>query len=270
MIKKRYVDVAEGQIHCRIQTEGTGLPLILLHMTPATSESYESLMLELAGKVPTIAIDTPNYGESFRTSREPSIPYIANIILEALDALSVQRFHVFGHHTGASIALELAHAHPERTMSATLNGICSVEPAEGEELIKAYAFPNPIDARGGHIMRAWTRMLSLEPAHIDYPAEIRHRDLVAFLHAGEDWSWGYRAVFLDYVPSKMETVTRPIFFVIGRHDGAWPLHMREVERCPHFPSHVSQEHGLFYAETAASDLAPRLVAFMQKAETEHQ
>lgn len=266
MIRKGYVDTAGGQVHYRREEDGSGPPLVLFHMTPATSESYEGLMAALAGKVPTIAIDTPNYGESFRTTREPSIEYIGEVILEALSALGVERFHTFGHHTGASIALQLACAAPERTISATLNGLCSVTPEEGEAAIRDYAWPNPIDPRGGHIMRAWTRMLSLEPVHIPYPAEIRHRDLIAFLQAGEDWSWGYRAVFRDDAPGKLDQVARPIFFVSGRHDGAMPMHMREVERCPQFPSFVHEEYGLFYAENAPDDLAMRLIAFMREAE----
>jgi hypothetical protein len=66
------------------------------------------------------------------------------------------------------------------------------------------------------------------------------------------------------VPTKLDNVTRPIFFVIGRHDGAWPMHMREVERRPQFPSFVNEEYGLFYAESAPG--APRLIASMRGGE----
>lgn len=268
MINKGYVDTTDGQIHYRALLEGSGPPLILFHMTPANSQSYESVMLELAGKVPTIAIDMPNYGESFRTSREPTISYIGDIIIESLDALGVDRFHTFGHHTGASIALELAHTRPSRTISAALNGMCLMDAVEGQEMIDTYAFPNPIDPRGGHIMRAWTRMLSLEPPYIPYSAEIKHRDMVAFLHAGEDWAWGYRAVFRDDAATKLASVTRPIFFIIGRHDAAWPQHNRAVQLFPQFPSHVNEDYGLFYAENAPGELVPRLLDFMRQAETQ--
>ena len=93
-------------------------------------------MAELAGDVPTIAIDTPGYGESFKPTADPSMAYIGKIVLEALDGLNVDRFHAFGHHTGASIALELACSAPDRVISATLNGLPSNGVEEGQEMIR--------------------------------------------------------------------------------------------------------------------------------------
>ena len=51
-IKKGYVDVSDGQIHYRMQSDGAGPFLILFHMTASSSESYESLMTALAGDCP--------------------------------------------------------------------------------------------------------------------------------------------------------------------------------------------------------------------------
>jgi pimeloyl-ACP methyl ester carboxylesterase len=83
------------------------------------------------------------------------------------------------------------------------------------------------------------------------------------LSAGEDWSWGYRAVFTDDVLPKLARVTCPLFFLIGRHDGALPQHLRAVERHPEHRSYISEEHGLYYSETAPEDLAPRLADFIR-------
>ncbi len=268
MIKKGYVDTTDGQIHYRAQKEGSGPPLILFHMTASTSESYESLMAELAGKVPTIAIDTPGYGESFKPTAEPSMAYIGRVVLEALDGLQVQQFHTFGHHTGASIALELACSAPDRTISATLNGICSLQqPEEGEATIRSQVYPNPPSPLGECMLRAWARITrGLEMPDLEVPDELFHRELVAFLRAGENWGWGYRAVFQDNVEEKMKSVTRPIFLVAGEHDGIMPYHIREVERCPEYPSYIAPGYGVFYSELAPQDLAPRVIDFMRSAE----
>ena len=269
-ITKGYVDVADGQIHYRMQSDGAGPFLILFHMTASTSESYESLMTALAGDVPTIAIDTPGYGESYKPSAEPSMEYIGKVVLEALDGLGVAKFHTFGHHTGASIALELACAAPDRTLSAMLNGVAAADPGEGEEMERTYAYPNPCDPLGDHILRAWNRIangLELAP-HIQLPPELMHRELIAMLKAGENWAWGYRAVFRDNIPEKLKRVTRPVLFVIAEHDGVMPWHIREVERNPRFASYIAPDHGVFYSELAAQDLAPRLREFMQNAEAQ--
>jgi pimeloyl-ACP methyl ester carboxylesterase len=122
MIKKGYVDTADGQIHYRRNETGSGEPIALFHMTASSSQSYDPLMRELSDQIPTIAFDTPNYGQSFKTSNEPTMAYIGTVLLEALDQLGIQKLHVLGHHTGASIAVETAVAAPARVLSATLSG----------------------------------------------------------------------------------------------------------------------------------------------------
>src|SRR3712207_8810163 len=86
-VKKAYVDVPDGQLHYRYSEAGEGPPLVFFHMTAASSAAYEPLMRELDGVVPTIAFDTMNYGESYRTTRKPEIPYIAETFLTALTTL---------------------------------------------------------------------------------------------------------------------------------------------------------------------------------------
>ena len=267
-IKKAYVDTLDGQVHYRIQEEGIGPPLLLFHMTASTSESYESFMEALAENVPTIAFDTPGYGESFKPTVEPSVEYIGQVILQALDMMGVDQFHTFGHHTGASRALELACVVPERAISATLNGICSLgQPEEGEAVLAAQCYPNPTSPVGESMLRGWARVTrGLELAAPPLPDEIMHRELIAYLQAGEDWSWAYRAVFRYDAEEKMNQVTRPIFFVAGEHDGIMPFHVREVERHPEYPSYIAPGYGVFYSELAPDDLAPRVIEFMRDAE----
>ncbi len=122
MIKKAYVDTADGQIHYRFTSEGSGEPLVFFHMTASSSEAYEPLMHELDGRVPTIALDMMNYGESFRTTRKPEVSYISEILMEAISNLGVESFHTFDHHTGVSIQAEMAVSAPGRVLSLIMNG----------------------------------------------------------------------------------------------------------------------------------------------------
>ncbi|MBA4025067.1 MAG: hypothetical protein C0482_22155 [Gordonia sp.] len=256
-------------MHYRINTGGSrSKPIVFFHMTSDTSESYENIMAALDGQVTTIAFDTPNYGESFRTNRTPSIDYISDVFIEALDALGVEQFHGYGHHTGASIALHLAHQHPTRALSATLNGMVAVTEEEGRGYMDTLVWPNPPNDHGGQVLAAWTRALTLEPHYLDFPAEIKNRVVRTMLQAGTDWSWAYRAVFNDDAASKLTTVQRPLFFVIGRFDASLDLHTRAAESRPDSASHISEEFGMFYCENAPEDLAPRLLAFVQGAEKE--
>ena len=270
MIKKGYVDTGEGQVHYRYTAGGSGFPLVLFHVNASSSEAYETLMQELDGKVPTFAIDMPNNGESFRTDHEPTMKYIGEVMLEVMSNLGAPRFHVIGSHTGASICLELACTAPERVVSATLMGICPVTPEEGEAWIRDLVYKNTPTERGSQLMNAWSRTLTQEKMYpaVAFPAETRHRECVSMLKAGENFGWAYVAVFTDDVLSKMEEVTRPIFFVIGEHDPIISLHMQIVEKYPQYPSHIAPGFGTFYSEHAPEDLAPRLLDFIRSSEAE--
>ncbi|WP_229052457.1 alpha/beta fold hydrolase [Aeromicrobium sp. Leaf350] len=268
MITKGYVDTSHGQVHFRMSqtSEPVSAPLVFFHMTADTSESFENVMTELAGRVTTVAFDTPNYGESFRTDREPTIEFISGIMLEALDQLGFERFHTFGHHTGASIALELVHRHPERALSATLNGMVAVTEAEGLGYLDSLVWPNPPSTQGAQIMAAWTRALTLEPHYLDFPAEIKNRVVHTMLKSGEDWSWAYRAVFTDDAMAKLVSATRPLFFLIGKFDASLDVHLRSHSLVPSSRSHVDDTFGMFYCENSPADVAERVLPFLIEAE----
>lgn len=61
-----------------------------------------------------IATDTVGFGESYRPEREASIEVYAEGVISFLDAMSIQRASIVGHHTGGVIAIEVAATHPER------------------------------------------------------------------------------------------------------------------------------------------------------------
>ena len=61
VIKKAYVDIAAGQIHYR-HVPGNGIPLIFLHRTPASSVTFEQMMINMMGDRPIYALDTPGFG----------------------------------------------------------------------------------------------------------------------------------------------------------------------------------------------------------------
>jgi pimeloyl-ACP methyl ester carboxylesterase len=107
-IKKAYVDIRDGQIHYRFCEGGKEPPVVFLHQTASSSQSYEKIMGLLEGERRMFAMDTPGFGHSFLPPESPSVTYYAYTLLEALRNLGVQHCHVFGHHTGAAIAVEMA------------------------------------------------------------------------------------------------------------------------------------------------------------------
>jgi pimeloyl-ACP methyl ester carboxylesterase len=261
-IKKGYVETADGQVHYQTCAGSAAVPIALLHMTASAANSYDALMAELAGSYTTIACDTVNYGQSFRTDHEPSVPYAASVWLEALDRLGYERFDVLGHHTGASIAVEMAVQAPERVRSLILSGYVYTTPEENLLFAANFVQDNPITDYGTQLIGAWTRVVTTMDGE-ELPAEFLHRETVGTLVAGENWAWGYKAIF-DWNPIEaLNNVQCPIFLATGELDrhtiGFMP---RIVADVPKAQVLVAQGRGVDYLDTHAAEFAPHLIKFV--------
>ena len=261
-IRKGYVDTSDGQVHYQRCEGGSGDPIALLHMTSSAANSYDALMGELAGRYPTIAADTVNYGGTFRTDRAPSIPYAASIWLEALDGLGIERFHALGHHTGASIALEMAVQAPERVRSLILSGLVYTTAEENVAFASQFVHENPISDYGTQLIWAWTRVLTTMDGQ-DLPAEFKHRETVGTLIAGEAWNWGYKAVF-EYLPMEQITKIRcPVFLATGELDRyTVDFHRRVAADLPDAKVLTPAGRGVDYLDTYAAEFVPHLIEFI--------
>ena len=76
-MREGFVDTPEGQVH--YVTEGSGEPLLLLHMTPQSTYQFRELMPLLAESRRVIAMDTIGYGDSFRPQRQHYMEDYANL-----------------------------------------------------------------------------------------------------------------------------------------------------------------------------------------------
>ena len=123
-MRRRYADLAHGQLHYR--EAGAGTPLLLFHQTASSSVMYERLAPLLAGRFRVIAVDTPNFGMSDPYPTKPTMGDFARVMVSLLDHLGLDRAVVAGFHTGAHIALELAASHPERVEQAVFVGVLAV------------------------------------------------------------------------------------------------------------------------------------------------
>lgn len=114
-VRRGFADVANGQVHFWEAGPASGLPLILLHPSPGSGKMLRPLLEAMATTRRTIALDTRGNGDSTALDLlEPEIGDFAAATIEALDALQIEQFDLFGSHTGASIATETAIKAPAR------------------------------------------------------------------------------------------------------------------------------------------------------------
>ena len=155
-ITRRFVDVNGRAVHMRIM--GDGPPALFVHSSPANSFYVVKDMEVVADRYMCFAFDTPGFGLS-----EPlcgnalTVADLADALAETLNEVGMPPCPVFGTHTGAAIALELASRHPERVTGLVLDGLASFTQVEYETMFGDYFTKFPLDPLGGHYSSLWTR-----------------------------------------------------------------------------------------------------------------
>ena len=159
-MKRGYADTPEGQIHYVVQ--GEGVPLILLHATPQSSRAYWKLAPLLAKECRVFTPDTLGFGNSGPLPPSVKIEDFARSFVHFMDALDIQKAHVFGLHTGNKVAVALAAGWPERVESVMLCGSPhSIIPDKTKRDVAIFNLVDVIERRfepapgGSDLLRAW-------------------------------------------------------------------------------------------------------------------
>jgi haloacetate dehalogenase len=104
---------------------GAGEPVLLLHGYPQTLAIWHRIAPVLAQHFRVVCTDLRGYGDS---SKPPGLPDHSNYakramaldMVEVMEALGHERFHVVGHDRGARVAHRLARDHGERVRTLTV------------------------------------------------------------------------------------------------------------------------------------------------------
>jgi pimeloyl-ACP methyl ester carboxylesterase len=81
-----------------------------------------------------VAFDLPGHGESDAAAGEPDLEFYASRIADASADLGLTRYAIVGHHTGASVGLQMAVDHPERVTALVGWGLALLDSAGLQEL----------------------------------------------------------------------------------------------------------------------------------------
>jgi pimeloyl-ACP methyl ester carboxylesterase len=118
--RSRFVRVGDQLVH--VEQAGAGEPVVLLHGFGGSTYSWRKVMPALARAHRVVAIDLNGFGYTQRPraaaayTREGQV----DLVLGVMDALGIDRAHVFGHSYGGGLSLFLASRHPERLRTLVL------------------------------------------------------------------------------------------------------------------------------------------------------
>jgi pimeloyl-ACP methyl ester carboxylesterase len=230
MLKRRFVDLPHGQVHLR--EGGAGFPLLMLHASPGSGRQLASFAADLALHHRIIAPDTPGHGDSVPLPQAaPVIGDYARMLPHLLDALDVGQIDVYGSHTGASIAAELAVIVPDRVRRVVFDGIGIFTGTEQNAFLTHYAHPFTPDLDGSYLMRAFQfcrdqylffpwydrTAAARRQSGLGQPADF-HAWLVEVLKAAETYHLAYRAAFSWDAAAVLTRITQPTLAMASHDD----------------------------------------------------
>lgn len=228
IINKAYVDISAGQIHYRV-VAGSGIPLVFLHRTPASSATFEQMMIGMAGDRPIYALDTPGFGGSFDPAGSPSVTDYRDWLIEAIDGLNIEAFHLFGHHTGTHLATEIAAKLADRTRSLMLNGVAYLTADERKQFHEMVADSVPPDPDGRYLIETWQVIRGL---FAEFDPELVHREFVGAMRAMQGRDQAFAAIWNQDYPAVMAKVICPMFVMSAEDDFFVPYMERVKEAHP--------------------------------------
>ncbi|MBV8718685.1 MAG: alpha/beta fold hydrolase [Chloroflexi bacterium] len=223
-IRRELVSTRFGQVHVRLSGQSTSrAPIVLLHMNPMSAAMYDRLLPLFGRDRLAIAPDRLGFGFSDTSPRPLSMAEYALSSLDVLDHLGVQRFDIYGTHTGSVEAVELAGEHADRVRRVVLVSIPAYTPQELEERkYRLAGVPEPAED-GSHLQWHWRRRFLHRQAPHDL-ALFQWRLLQELLAGPNSW-WPYKAVFDYPMAERLARLEQPVL-VLAPHDDLWQQTVR--------------------------------------------
>lgn len=275
VIKKAYADTPHGQIHYRYALPGStregGKTVVMLHKSASSSASYEALMSQLVAMGHRCyAPDMPGFGGSFDPSptaieeiQQKGTRWYVETFISALGAIGLTGdgqppFHLIGHHSGASLAPELAALLPESVASVSLIGTAVMTAPERAAMKEKYFAPfnKPVED-GSHLNKTWDYLKTMG---VGDDLDLHQREALDHIRAWKGRNQIYGAVWGQELSEYMDALRCPCMFVCARDDVLWEYQVRAEKLWP----------GATFVECKGANFSPDLdVEVIAQAWTEH-
>jgi pimeloyl-ACP methyl ester carboxylesterase len=244
VVRRRFVDLADRQVHCRVR-DHDGATLVVLHHSPGSSAQFVRLLEAIDDRC-VIAPDLAGLGDSDpHPLAAPRIADFAADIAAVVEASVDGPVDLYGSHTGACVAIELAVARPDLVRRVVLDGVPLWSPAERAELAARYAPAMAPDPHGAHLLWAhhycrdqalfwpWYDNSASAGRNMGLPsARDLHRLVVEVVKAIDTYHLGYHAVFGYDVTDRLRALLQPTLCLATKADPLGEMTARIVDLLP--------------------------------------
>lgn len=229
----QYVDTGRGRTHLRRAGGGTGRPVLVIPTGGGSSAQFVPVVTGLSdeGSRPVFAVDYLGNGLSEKPRRDVTVATLADDMAALIEALGLEGIDVWGSHTGAVVALELAVRHPHLVNRAVLEGPVFVSPDFQSDLLARYFPPFAPDEWGLHLQSIWNwrrdmfmfwpwyRVERSTARQLGVPsAQELHKYVIGILESGPTYDLAYRSAFSYDTASRLPLLKRPALVCAGPND----------------------------------------------------
>lgn len=205
----------QGAVHYRFSAVHVGKPaLVLLHQAPSDARMFSALAPLLSQQFNVYAPDIPGFGFSDALAPGYNVMDLATALMAWMTATGLERVDLFGHHTGAALAIALAAHWPQRVAAVSLSGPTLLTDAQKNQLQTAGDLP-PVAEDGSHLIKLWQRLRNKDAAA---PFELTQRECDSALRAGAHWGHTYRAIAGNPTGEQLAAIRCPVQVMAGDCD----------------------------------------------------
>ncbi|KAK9772643.1 hypothetical protein SCAR479_10694 [Seiridium cardinale] len=238
LIRKAYLDTKYGQLHYRyaISSDTHKGTIVFLHQSATSSASLVKLVDQFSSQgYACYAPDMPGFGQSddppdFAVEEIKSLGtrWYVELYVWAFSELGLSNFHIIGHHTGASLATEMAAIKPEVVKSICLIGTSVMTAAERAEMKARFFDPfNKPVPDGSHLQKTWDYVAKLGG---DGDLEVHQQAAIDHIRAWKGRNQIYGAIWDQDKEKYIKEVKCPVIAMCAKDDVLWPYfrHIRRV------------------------------------------
>ena len=225
-----HADIAIARLHVR-HCGTAARPLMILQSAPGSTAPLAEVIEGLGQIRHVVAPDYPGNGDSSKPEGKVDIASLARSMLAAADAMGFDELDLWGTHTGAVVALEMALIAPERIGRMVMEAPPILPAAFTADILDNYLPPIRPDRWGLHLQQAWNMrrdMFLFWPWYNHQRAALRplglpdarflHDWTIGLLKSGRTYDRSYRAAFEYHTAERLPHLTVPALITAGPAD----------------------------------------------------
>lgn len=222
MTKRAYVETSIGQVHYRHAGPAVARelpPLLLFHMSPASSVVYDRFIEVLGTNRSCFAIDTPGYGNSDAPDSPPRIEDYASVMVEVAENLGLPGpIDIMGYHTGSMTAVQMAVAAPRLVRRLVLVSAPIFTADEVERFHSIYSTEPLWTVDGERLLSLWKWFVEFFQVGSVNTVEDAGRIFYERLSGRDKYWWGHSAAFKFDFAAALSAVDQRILILNPNDD----------------------------------------------------